>query len=82
MITTWNALLEEAAIGDPIIAIAPNDQAVWNAPFDSGYGLEEGAAILAWSETRVYFPVCYDGSEWIGSAPRNPQPSGQRHVGG
>ncbi len=35
-------------------------------------GLGVGAAIpfTAWSRTRVYFPVVYDGACWAGSAPR------------
>jgi len=26
--------------------------------FDSGYGLEEGLPFTAWTDSRVYFPVC------------------------
>lgn len=80
--TTWNKLLVEAAGGDVIIAKAPESEAVWETQFDPGYGGSRGAPVLAWSETRVYFPVVYDGAEWLDSAPRNPQAEGQGHVGG
>lgn len=79
---TWNQLLNEAARGDTIVAKAPTDESVWDESFHDGYGTAEGKPVLAWSETRVYFPVEYDGSEWIGSAPRDPVKNGQLHVGG
>ena len=53
-----------------------------NQEFDSGYGGTEGAPFTAWGEKRVYFPVCYDGSEWVGSAPRNPCDEKCLHQGG
>lgn len=28
------------------------------------------------------FPICYDGLEWAGSAPRNPNGGAIRHQGG
>lgn len=82
MSTTWNKQLEIAADGDTILAKAPADETVWERVFDDGYGGSEGDPVLAWSASRVYFPVVYDGSEWIGSAPRFPRADGQRHVGG
>ena len=50
--------------------------------FDSGYGLPEGEPFTLWTSRRVYFPVQYDGSEFAGSAPRNPCAEKTRHVGG
>lgn len=50
--------------------------------FDTGYGGTEGCAFTAWGEKYVYFPVCYDGSEWVGYAPRNPCEEKIRHWGG
>lgn len=44
----------------------------FNENFDDGFGGTEGKRFTLWTEERVYFPVCYDGSEWVGSAPRNP----------
>lgn len=83
--TTWRQQLEIARDdnGDttPIIAYAPANSAIWDKEFDNGYGSPEGSNVLAWSETHVYFPVVYDGAEWIESAPRDPQEFGQPHVG-
>lgn len=83
--TTWRQELEQARqdTGDssPVVAVAPSEDAL-DVEFDAGYGLGEGPDILIWTEHRVYFPVVYDGAEWLGSAPRNPTTSGQRHVGG
>lgn len=84
-ITTWRKELDEAMQGagdpGPVLAVAPSE-AVLDVPFDSGFGGSQGQPMLAWTETRVYFPVVYDGSEWIESAPRNPTGEGQGHVGG
>lgn len=81
--TTWRQEFERARGDDqsPVVAVSP-DEAAMDVRFDSGYGGTEGPPILIWTEERVYFPVGYDGSEWLGSAPRNPAPEGQRHVGG
>ena len=50
--------------------------------FDSGYGRTEGAPFTAWGEKWVYFPICYDGAEWVGSVPRNPCDISLEHQGG
>ncbi len=50
--------------------------------FDDGYGIEKGVPFTAWSEDRVFFPICYDGSEWVGSAPRCPCGESLEHQGG
>lgn len=83
--TTWRSKLaeamREAQDSGPIVAYAP-DEASFDVAFDDGYGGAEGPHVLAWTENHVYFPVVYDGAEWIGSAPRSPTPAGQGHVGG
>lgn len=85
-LTNWNELLqsEMCRVEDsgPILYKSPNDDDIWSETFYAGYGRENGKPVLAWTEDRVYFPVAYDGSEWMGSAPRNPQSKGQEHVGG
>lgn len=82
---TWRAeLASEMASNEdpgPVIHVAPSE-AVLDVEFDASYGNPHGAALLVWTEGWVYFPVFYDGSEWLGSAPRNPTPHGQPHVGG
>ena len=50
--------------------------------FDSGYGSECGTPFLLWTKKRVYFPICYDGSEWVESVPRKPCYETARHFGG
>lgn len=50
--------------------------------FDDGYGSIEGKPFTAWTKDWVYFPVCYDGAEWVGSAPRNPCDIATEHQGG
>jgi hypothetical protein len=84
-VTTWREALTHAMTGaedpGPVVALAP-DEATFDIKFDAGYGGTNGRQVLAWTATRVYFPVCYDGSEWLGSAPRNPVTEGQYHEGG
>jgi hypothetical protein len=83
-LTTWRkeltASMAYAQDAGPVVAVAPNDPTL-DVEFDDGYGGSEGPDVLIWTETRVYFPVVYDGSEWLSSAPRNPQTEGQGHVG-
>lgn len=67
--------------GEQIIAVAP-DEAVLDVQFDNGYGCVEGPSFTVWTEHRVIFPVCYDGSEWVVSVPRNPNDEATDHVGG
>lgn len=80
---TWRKAFAAERGGDltPVVAVAPGE-ATLDIGFYSGYGISEGPNILIWTEERVYFPVVYDGAEWMGSAPRNPAPEGQPHVGG
>ena len=50
--------------------------------FDDDFGETEGQPFTAWGEKWVYFPICYDGAEWVGSAPRNPCEIAMKHQGG
>lgn len=55
----------------------------FDTEFDSGYGGTEGGYFTVWTKSFVYFPVCYDGAEWVGSVLRNPIEGYTRsHVGG
>lgn len=49
--------------------------------FDDGYGGIEGEPFTLWTEKYVYFPVCYDGAEWVGSVRRDPCSEETGHVG-
>jgi len=81
---TWRRRLVEARATaqdeTPVLAVAP-DEATLDIEFTAGYGAEKGPAVLVWSERFVYFPVCYDGAQWLGSAPRDPVSQAQPHVG-
>jgi len=78
---TWRRLIKDEAENDVIIACTLTDKEL-DKEFDSWYGEIEGAPFTAWSKTRVYFPICYEGSEWVGSAPRNPCEEKTEHMGG
>jgi hypothetical protein len=83
--TTWRAELVQArALGEDaseVVEVSPNDE-VLDIAFDPGYGWSQGPEVLIWTVERVYFPVVYDGAEWLRSAPRNPPADPQGHVGG
>ena len=57
-------------------------EAQWDELFDSGFGGSEGEPFTAWSESYVYFPVVYDGAEWVGRVPRHPCDVPTKHQGG
>ncbi len=50
--------------------------------FDGGYGGTNGKPFTLWTKSRVYFPVQYDGAEWVSSVPRNPCDEVTEHIGG
>lgn len=58
------------------------DASALRLEFDAGYGMPNGQFFTAWGEFWVYFPLCYDGSEWVGHAPRNPGRVAMEHQGG
>lgn len=49
--------------------------------FDGGFGAPEGKPFTLWTHDRVYFPVCYDGAEWVSSVSRLPDAVPTEHVG-
>lgn len=88
--TCWGKLLADAmkSVGDatPLheMVFFPDDLGLQDRFYD-GYGLPEGEPFIAWSRTRVYFPVTYDGAEWVGSMPLSLEHvvrGEPRHVGG
>jgi hypothetical protein len=50
--------------------------------FYAGYGTSEGVPFTLWTTNRVYFPVVYDGAEWVESVSRNPDGKPTYHIGG
>lgn len=82
--TTWRKQLEAEIRrhpGEDLIGNTLTDEQM-DVEFDDGYGTSEGVPFTAWSQNRVYFPVVYDGAEWVGSVPRNPCDEETIHLGG
>ena len=82
--STWRKKIENERSkreDGPIIACTLSDDEL-DFKFDSSWGTPKGKPFTAWSECRVYFPVTYDGAEWVGSAPRDPCDEATDHVGG
>ncbi len=82
--TTWRKLITEVLadnekFDDLTISI---DDGELDREFDNGYGGSNGAPFTAWSKDRVFFPLVYDGAEWVGSVPRNPCGLRMFHQGG
>lgn len=84
-LTTWYKLLKEAfeEVGDDFSKMVTTltDEEIHRA-FNNGWGTSEGEPFTAWGDKYVYFPVVYDGSEWVGRAPRNPCDEKCAHAGG
>jgi hypothetical protein len=53
-----------------------------NQMFDPGYGGTEGCSFTVWTNNSVYFPICYDGAEWVGRVSRHPDGKPTDHQGG
>lgn len=84
--TTWKVELTQALsiageTFDDIESITL-DEAELNQEFDCGYGTSEGFPFTAWTKNTVYFPVVYDGAEWVGHVSRNPDGKPTDHQGG
>jgi hypothetical protein len=84
--TTWKELLKEAfeTTGDDFSKIVHtmSDEEINKEFNDDGYGDPEGCSFTAWGEKYVYFPLCYDGAEFVGCAARNPCKEETSHLGG
>ena len=74
MYITWQAELN--SFEDEILWCTLSEEEL-NKEFDDGYGGHSGAAFTAWSKNWVYFPIVYDGAEWIGNG-RKFRPSSSR----
>jgi hypothetical protein len=85
--TSWRKLIEIALNNnkeswDDVISICPEKQEWLDYLFDDDYGSIEGNSFTLWTKKSVYFPVCYDGSEWVGKVSRNPDGKATNHMGG
>lgn len=84
--TTWraelNRVFEYAGETWADIESSTLTDAQLDASFDDGWGGEEGCPFTIWTKNHVYFPACYDGSEWVASVSRNPDGHPTHHIGG
>ena len=78
---TWRKMIKETAGDDKIISCTLTDKEM-DIEFNEKSSGIEGKPFTAWSERYVYFPVTYDGEEWVGRAPRNPCKQITDHQGG
>lgn len=84
--STWKDLLEAAMKkrGEELTDLEANtltdDDMV--KYFDSGSFSIEGVPFMAWTAKTVYFPICYDGEESVGSVSRHPDGKPTEHQGG
>lgn len=82
---SWKMLLEREmdARGETLADLEANTltDAEMVKEFNAGHGGTEGIPFTAWSPKTVYFPVCYDGAEWVGSVSRHPDGKPTCHQG-
>jgi hypothetical protein len=84
--TSWGQDLEEAMefngeTWDDVEAHTLTETQL-NEVFDHGFGGTNGDPFTLWTKNFVYFPACYDGSEWVASVARNPDGKATGHIGG
>jgi len=85
--TTWRKLIEEEIklnkdSWSDIEYYTPKDGKWLDYLFDDSYGKIQGEKFTLWTKTRVYFPACYEGVEWVSSVSRNPDDKPTVHIGG
>ena len=82
----WKKLLETAmqergeTLAD-LVSTTLSDEDMTTEFYGGHKAEQEGVPFTAWSENTVYFPVCYDGSEWVGSVSRHPDGKSTPHQG-
>lgn len=84
--TTWREEITDAMnrnkdVWDNVVHCTLSESDL-DTEFYGGRGGTNGKPFTLWTEKYVYFPVCYDGSEWAGSAPRHPCDEALSHQGG
>lgn len=91
---SWDAMIAIALPDEPNVEPDTRSENRWgpapkpvsglpdlDAKFNIGFGNVEGCAYTVWTQTRVYFPLVYDGAEGCGSVARNPDGIPTRHLG-
>lgn len=81
----WKQELEKEirSLGEDITSLATTlTEEEMTREFDGLKGLNSGDPFTAWTTNYVYFPVIYDGVEWVESVPRDPCMKKTHHIGG
>ena len=83
-LTTWREMIREAMqeYHETVVVATTLTEEQYDKEFDRGFGGVEGCSFTLWTKDRVYFPIMYDGAEYVGSAPRNPCDEACEHQGG
>jgi hypothetical protein len=86
LMTTWRELIgdelkKNGETWRDIVSITLSDREL-SKKFENSYSGPAGKPFAAWTTDYVYFPLCYDGMEGCGSAPRNPSSRPVSHQGG
>lgn len=86
MLTNWKTQLSLALKerGESWADVEANtmSEAEMLEEFYAGFGGINGCPFTVWTKNTVYFPIRYDGSEWVGSVSRNPDGEPTAHQGG
>ncbi len=82
--TTWRKLITRAMSPDEswddVVSCTLSDEQL-DIEFDNDFGITEGIPFTLWTKKRVYFPVGYDGLEWVGYVSRKPDGKPTSHIG-
>jgi len=86
MKTSWRELIGDALRRNgedwaDVVSITLSSREL-SKRFEISYGGPSGMSFAAWTARHVYFPLCYDGMDSCGCAPRNPQAEPLAHQGG
>ena len=84
--TTWQKLISKSLKAanetwDDVEATTLTDEQKTQIFYD-GYGGSKGVNFTLWTKNRVYFPVIYNGAQWVGSVARHPCDEASSHHGG
>lgn len=84
--TSWREIITEVMgccdeTWDDVVSCTLSKEEL-DKKFDAGFGDNEGKPFTLWTKKCVYFPTCYDGSEYVCSVSREPDGQPTEHVGG
>lgn len=86
LMTGWKLMLDDALKenGESWTDVESNTmtEAEMAKDFDNDYGSIRGIPFTVWTKNSVYFPICYDGAEWVGRVSRHPDGKPTAHQGG